>query len=111
MRLCFEACNEDGVSGGIFDIGRLYLSNQRRILREESSIPNGVLLRTALRRRSPELTEESWGNLFIRRSACVPLPTPGAPTKMTRAARLKSFMAISGQEGSAERRVGGPESR
>jgi hypothetical protein len=27
------------------------------------------------------------GNRFMRRSVCVPLPTPGAPTRMTRAAR------------------------
>ena len=30
----------------------------------------------------------------MRRSACVPLPTPGAPTSMIRAARLNSFIAI-----------------
>ena len=30
----------------------------------------------------------------MRRSACVPLPTPGAPTSMIRAARLNSFVAI-----------------
>jgi len=32
--------------------------------------------------------DESWGNLCSRRSDCVPFPTPGAPTKMTRAAFL-----------------------
>lgn len=30
----------------------------------------------------------------MRRSACVPLPTPGAPTRMMRAARLNSLVAI-----------------
>ena len=30
----------------------------------------------------------------MRRSACVPLPTPGAPTSIIRAARLNSFIAI-----------------
>lgn len=59
-----------------------------------ASCPNGVLFRTALRSRSPELTAESWGNRFMRRSACVPLPTPGAPTRIIRAARLNSFVAI-----------------
>ena len=60
----------------------------------KGAIPNGVLLRTAFLKRSPELRAESWGNLFMRRSACVPLPTPGAPTSMIRAARLNSFVAI-----------------
>ena len=32
----------------------------------------------------------------MRRSACVPLPTPGAPTRIIRAARLNSFVAIAG---------------
>ena len=30
----------------------------------------------------------------MSRSACVPLPTPGAPTRMMRAARLNSLVAI-----------------
>jgi hypothetical protein len=30
--------------------------------------------------------EESWGNRCSNRSDWVPFPTPGAPTKMTRAA-------------------------
>ena len=30
--------------------------------------------------------DESCGNLFIKRSVCVPFPTPGAPTSITRAA-------------------------
>ena len=33
----------------------------------------------------------------MRRSACVPLPTPGAPTRMMRAARLNSLVAIRGR--------------
>ena len=76
-------------------------------------MPNGVLLRTAFLKRSPELRAESWGNLFMRRSACVPLPTPGAPTSMIRAARLNSFVAIepnrdvSGAESGVLRACGG----
>jgi len=31
---------------------------------------------------------ESWGNLWRSRSACVPFPTPGAPTRIIRAAFL-----------------------
>lgn len=73
----------------------------------KGAIPNGVLLRTAFLKRSPELRAESWGNLFMRRSACVPLPTPGAPTSMIRAARLNSFVAIEldEDESGAERRA------
>lgn len=79
-------------------------------MRSESGkgfIPNGVLLRTAFLKRSPELRAESWGNLFMRRSACVPLPTPGAPTSMIRAARLNSFVAIELDKGvrSGEREI------
>ena len=37
---------------------------------------------------------ESSGKRFIRRSACVPFPTPGAPTKMIRAARLSLEVVI-----------------
>lgn len=40
-------------------------------------MPSGVRLRTLSRRRSPEEMAESWGNLARRRSAWVPLPTPG----------------------------------
>ena len=75
--------------------------------RGKGVIPNGVLLRTAFLKRSPELSAESWGNLFMRRSACVPLPTPGAPTSMIRAARLNSFVAIELDKGvrSGERSI------
>jgi hypothetical protein len=48
--------------------------------------PRGVLSRTFLRRRSPELMDDSCGNLCIKRSVCVPFPTPGAPTSMILAA-------------------------
>ncbi len=41
----------------------------------------------------------------MRRSACVPLPTPGAPISMIRAARLNSFVAIE-----LDKRVSGAES-
>ena len=49
----------------------------------------------------------------MRRSACVPLPTPGAPTSIIRAARLNSFVAIepnrdvSGAESGVLRACGG----
>ena len=33
----------------------------------------------------------------MSRSACVPLPTPGAPTRMMRAARLNFLVAIRGR--------------
>ena len=39
---------------------------------------------------------ESWGKRFMRRSAWVPLPTPGAPTRIMRAARLSSLVVIVG---------------
>jgi hypothetical protein len=37
--------------------------------------------------------EESSGNFFIKRSVWVPLPTPGAPTRIIRAA-LESFWTV-----------------
>lgn len=51
----------------------------------------------------------------MRRSACVPLPTPGAPTRMMRAALLISLDGIvelrianaKGLKRSKERRTGG----
>src|SRR5579862_5838515 len=49
--------------------------------------PSGVLARTFSRSRSPELMADSWGNFSKSRFVCVPLPTPGAPTRMIRAAR------------------------
>lgn len=49
-------------------------------------IPSGVLFLTLLRRRSPVLMDWSWGNRWRRRSLWVPLPTPGAPKRMTLAA-------------------------
>ena len=49
-------------------------------------VPKGVLLRTLSRNKSPELIDDNSGNRFIKRSVCVPLPTPGAPTSIIRAA-------------------------
>lgn len=43
--------------------------------------------------------ELSWGKRFIRRSVCVPLPTPGAPTRMTRAALARSRIIAEGLVG------------
>lgn len=59
---------------------------------EGTGRPRGVLLRTFSRRRSPELMEDNWGKRWIRRSVCVPFPTPGAPTRMIRAAFLSLFV-------------------
>jgi hypothetical protein len=50
-------------------------------------LPSGVRSLTFFLSKSPELMEESSGNFFIKRSVCVPLPTPGAPTNIMRAAR------------------------
>ena len=98
------AASERDVVGGTQDFAFSSPRMRRRIMSSGTSepdfmcdcasCPNGVLFRTALRSRSPELTAESWGNRFMRRSACVPLPTPGAPTRIIRAARLNSFVAI-----------------
>lgn len=55
------------------------------------AIPNGVLLRTFSRKRSPELIDANWGNRARSLSVCVPFPTPGAPTRMTRAALESCF--------------------
>ncbi len=79
----------------------------RPLSRRQGLSPNLVLLRTALRKRSPELTAESWGKRCMRRSACVPFPTPGAPTRIMRAARLKSRVDMVGlyKQG---KRSGGP---
>jgi hypothetical protein len=49
-------------------------------------IPRGVRSLTFFLSRSPELIDASCGNFFIKRSVCVPFPTPGAPTRITRAA-------------------------
>jgi len=56
-------------------------------------IPKGVWFLTLSRRRSPEDIAESWGNRWRSRSACVPFPTPGAPTRIMRAA-LRSLEVI-----------------
>ena len=37
---------------------------------------------------------DSCGNRCMSRSACVPLPTPGAPTRITRAARLRRLVLL-----------------
>ncbi len=37
--------------------------------------------------------EHSCGNRLISRSDCVPFPTPGAPTRITRAARFSFLVA------------------
>ena len=49
-------------------------------------VPIELFVVTAFLKRSPELTAVSCGKRCIKRSACVPLPTPGAPTRMTLAA-------------------------
>lgn len=57
--------------------------------------PRGVWFLTLLRSRSPELIVESCGKRWSNRSACVPFPTPGAPTRIIRAA-LESLISIVG---------------
>ena len=49
--------------------------------------PRGVCRWTLCRRRSPEEREEICGKAWISRAAWVPLPTPGGPTRIMRAAR------------------------
>jgi hypothetical protein len=56
-------------------------------------LPSAVLFMTWSRRTSPVEIEESCGKRWISLSLCVPFPTPGAPTRMTRAAFL-SFLAV-----------------
>lgn len=54
--------------------------------------PSGVRSLTLCRSKSPELIDESCGNLCRSRSDCVPFPTPGAPTRMTRAALRRRIL-------------------
>lgn len=49
-------------------------------------LPRGVLSLTLSLNKSPVLIEANCGYLRMSRSVCVPFPTPGAPTKITRAA-------------------------
>jgi hypothetical protein len=58
-------------------------------------VPRGVLFLTLSLSRSPELMAESWGKRRRSRSDCVPLPTPGAPMRITRAALLRLIGARS----------------
>lgn len=58
------------------------------------NVPSGVRSLTFFLSRSPELIEDTSGNFFIRRSVCVPLPTPGAPTRMMRAALVSAGTAM-----------------
>jgi hypothetical protein len=58
------------------------------------NIPRGVRSLTFFLKRSPELIEDNSGKRFIRRSVCVPFPTPGAPTRMILAARERAIMRI-----------------
>ena len=96
MRFCFEAYGAriSGISRKLWGASSRNIFHISEGVKRVGHVPKGVLLRTALRKRSPELTADSCGNLCIRRSACVPLPTPGAPTSMIRAARLNSLVAI-----------------
>lgn len=58
------------------------------VLRAGRCLPRGVLFLTLLRSKSPVLMDASWGNRPNSRSLWVPLPTPGAPTRITLAALL-----------------------
>lgn len=59
----------------------------------DSDIPISVLLRMFSRNKSPELIDASCGYLLISLSVWVPFPTPGAPTRMIRAAFLNRLVA------------------
>lgn len=59
---------------------------------KQKAVPKGVRLRTLSLNRSPELIEASWGNRLSMRSDCVPLPTPGAPMRIMRAALRSSIL-------------------
>ena len=83
-------------------------------------VPKGVLLRTLSRNKPPELIDDNSGNRFIKRSVCVPLPTPGAPTSIIRAAlerdiffRMFEIRKVSGISISSVfwRKVGGMEAK
>lgn len=56
------------------------------------NIPSGVRSLTFFRNKSPELIEDNSGKRFIKRSVCVPLPTPGAPTRIIRAALASAMV-------------------
>jgi hypothetical protein len=58
------------------------------------SVPRGVRSLTFFLKRSPELIEDNCGKRFIRRSVCVPFPTPGAPTRMILAARERAIVCM-----------------
>lgn len=55
-------------------------------------LPRGVLRRTFSRSKSPELMEANCGKRASSLSDCVPFPTPGAPTRMIRAAFLNCLV-------------------
>jgi hypothetical protein len=55
-------------------------------------LPRGVRSLTFFLNKSPELIEASSGNFLMRRSVWVPLPTPGAPTRIIRAARVRDML-------------------
>lgn len=60
-------------------------------------LPRGVRSLTFFLSKSPELMEERSVNFFIKRSVCVPLPTPGAPTRIRRAALESCGKAMLGK--------------
>jgi hypothetical protein len=67
---------------------------QRAAHKSVDDVPSGVRSLTFFLSRSPELIDESSENLFIKRSVCVPFPTPGAPTSMILAAFANLGAAI-----------------
>lgn len=60
--------------------------------KEINSIPNGVFFLTFSLSKSPLLMAAICGNRASNRSVCVPFPTPGAPTRMMRAAFLSCLV-------------------
>lgn len=92
-------------------------SNRRRFQREGEGVlflvysPRGVLFFTLSRSRSPVAIEASWGYRLISLSLCVPLPTPGAPTRMIRAAFFSCLVAVENVIAAARQRTGREKGR
>jgi hypothetical protein len=72
----------------------LYPVSNGRVALERGVIPRGVRSLTFFLRRSPELIDDNSGKRFIKRSVCVPLPAPGAPTSIILAALESAILYV-----------------
>lgn len=63
-------------------------------MKDSACNPRRVLSLTLSRNKSPVLMEANWGYRRMSRSLCVPLPTPGAPTNIIRAASLSFLLPL-----------------